>query len=72
MSSKTLCYAASELKMLSAELNPTERLSKESVVSVTAASYDLCEYSDSHPGMPRQSQALRLAIKQVTNAKPVS
>ena len=35
-------------------------------------SYDLCEYNNSHPGMPRQSQALRLAIKQVTNAKPVS
>jgi hypothetical protein len=34
MSSKTLCYAASELKMLSAELNPTERLSKESVAGV--------------------------------------
>src|SRR5262245_692762 len=35
-------------------------------------SYDLCEYNNSHPGMPRQSQALRLAIKQATNAKPVS
>ena len=58
--------------MLSAELNPTKRLSKESVVSVKATSYDLCEYNNSHPGMPRQSQALRLAIKQATNAKPVS
>src|SRR5262245_2611655 len=35
-------------------------------------SYDLCEYNNSHPGMPRQSQALRLAIKQATNAKLVS
>jgi hypothetical protein len=34
-------------------------------------SYDLCEYNNSHPGMRRQSQALRLAIKQATNAKPV-
>src|SRR5262244_1234325 len=31
-------------------------------------SYDLCEYNNSHPGMRRQSLALRLAIKQVTNA----
>src|SRR5262249_21759116 len=35
-------------------------------------SYDLCEYNHSHPGMRRQSQALRLAIKQATNAQPVS
>src|SRR5215510_15067750 len=35
-------------------------------------SYDLCEYHNSHPGMRRQSQALRLVIKQATNAKPVS
>src|SRR5215468_9288246 len=35
-------------------------------------SYDLCEYNNSHPGMRRQSQALRLAIKQATNAKLVS
>src|SRR5499426_10222 len=35
-------------------------------------SYDLCEYNNSHLGMRRQSQALRLAIKQVTNAKLVS
>src|SRR5215468_7688863 len=35
-------------------------------------SYDLCEYNNSHPGMRRQSQALRLVIKQVTNAKLVS
>jgi 5-methylcytosine-specific restriction endonuclease McrA len=35
-------------------------------------SYDLCEYNNSHPGMRCQSQALRLAIKQATNAKPVS
>jgi hypothetical protein len=35
-------------------------------------SYDLCEYNYSHPGMRRQSQALRLVIKQATNAKLVS
>src|SRR5215467_3596034 len=35
-------------------------------------SHDLCEYNHSHPGMRRQSQALRLAIKRATNAKPVS
>src|SRR5262245_12918001 len=35
-------------------------------------SYDLCEYNNSHLGMRRQSQALRLVIKQATNAKPVS
>src|SRR5262249_13396368 len=35
-------------------------------------SHDLCEYNNSHAGMRRQSQALRLAIKQATNAKPVS
>jgi len=35
-------------------------------------SYDLCEYNNSHPEMPRQSQALRLVIKQAINAKPVS
>src|SRR5215475_9729937 len=35
-------------------------------------SYDLCEYNYSHLGMRRQSQALRLVIKQATNAKLVS
>src|SRR5215813_4541035 len=35
-------------------------------------SYDLCEYNNSHLGMRRQSQALRLVIKQAINAKPVS
>jgi hypothetical protein len=35
-------------------------------------SYDLCEYNNSHLGMPRQSQALRLVIKQAINAKLVS
>jgi hypothetical protein len=35
-------------------------------------SYDPCEYNNSHPGMRRQSPALRLTIKQATNAKPVS
>jgi hypothetical protein len=58
--------------MFSAELNPTKRLSKEGVVSVNATSYDLCEFNNSHPRMRRQSQALRLAIKRATDAKPVS
>src|SRR5262245_44274284 len=35
-------------------------------------SYDLCEYNYRRPGMRRQSQALRFAIKQAINAKLVS
>src|SRR6516225_1862675 len=35
-------------------------------------SCDLFEYNNRRPGMRRQSQALMLAIKQATNAKPVS
>jgi hypothetical protein len=59
--------------MLLVELNPPPAsLERERRRASGATSYDLCEYNDSHPGMRRQSQALRLVIKQATNAKPVS
>lgn len=57
--------------MLSAGLNPTKRLSQESVVSVTHDELRSLRIN-SHSGMRRQSRTLRLAIKQATNAKPVS